>query len=330
MKRIFLLILSIFSGVSTAQIFKTSNNFSLTMEPVIGYASGVENEIIYHSTDKTKKISLLEWDRNLILYGFDLQSQYKAFHFDIGFNTSVRMNCGQMKDSDWMNKAEYEMKTTYSVGDSKALENYDCQIGFGFDLKRNKFLFIEPFIQVQYKFDSFSRGKDAEGWYGQSDYSSDHKDHWWYDAEAKHFPSEYYWSEKKQKYVRQVLGGIDYYKHSFFTWSGLKSGFNAGRFCINFDLMFSPFSYFSSEDTHQAGNIFRFIQYGYLSAAKCGIGVSYQLNDVIVLALKSEILNVKKMKGDLYDEGWHLNKSQPGGSSSSSFTTRFGCKIKVY
>ncbi|MBQ0052178.1 MAG: omptin family outer membrane protease [Treponema sp.] len=320
----------IFSGFCSAQIFDGDGDFHLAVEPIFGWTSGQLNEEIYHSTNKNKKISLLEWERNLWLYGVKVETQYKNFHLDLGFDTSIRKKCGEMRDSDWLNTANYDMKTTYSVGDVEAVENYDCKASFSFDAVKTKDFYISPEVSVQYQYDSFSRGRDAEGWYGQSDTSSDKKDHWWYEEEAKHYPSAYYWSEEKQKYVHQVLGGVDYFRHSVFTWAGLKAGFFIEKLQIDLEMMVSPFCYLSSKDTHEQGNIFRFIQQDYFSAGKLALGLSYPLNKFLELNLNSEALATKNLKSNLYDEGWHLNKTQPGGSTTFAITTRLGCRVKIF
>ena len=48
-----------------------SNDFHLSIEPTFGYATGQLDEIIYHSSDKSKKISLLEWERKFLVPNLD-------------------------------------------------------------------------------------------------------------------------------------------------------------------------------------------------------------------------------------------------------------------
>ncbi len=335
-KKLFTLIfLSLSAARGFTQFFgsqSSPHDFSLTVTPTVSYSQGVLNEIIYHSRDTSKKISLLEWERNVWLYGLDISTSYKRFHGDLSASSALPLSTGQMKDSDWLNTNDYSMKTTYSVGDIDSEGNYDVSLSLSFDAVKTPDFYLSPVISAQYAFDSFSRGKNAQGWYGQSEYSSDGKNHNWYDDEAKHFPTEYYWSEEKQKYVRQVLGGIDYYRHSFFSWLGLNAGFTLKKISMDFQALIAPFIYFSAEDTHHGASsdsIYHQIQYGYFSYFKISTSLFYQLTKNLQLGITTRILSGQTLKGDLYSD-WYLNQYQPSGASTFELTTSLACKIKIY
>ncbi len=335
-KKLFTLIfLSLSAAQGFTQFFASEtspHDFSISIAPTIGYSQGVLNEILYHSRDTSKKISLLEWERNVWLYGLDISTSYKRFHADLSASSALPLCTGQMGDSDWLNTNDYTMKTTYSVGEIESEGNYDFSVSLSFDVLKIRDFYLSPVISAQYDFDSFSREKNVEGWYGQSEYSSDGKNHNWYDDEAKHFPTEYYWSEEKQKYVRRVLGGIDYYRHSFFSWIGLKSGFTVKKFNMDFQALIAPFIYFSAEDTHHGASsdsVYHLIQYGYFSYFKFSSSLFYSLNTNVSLGITCQLLSGKTIKGDLYSD-WYLIESQPSGANTFEVTTQLSCKIKLY
>ena len=79
--------------------------------------------------DCSKKISLLEWDRNIFFIGAGAHIDFGKLVIQVGFDYGLSDSCGKMADSDWLNISNYEMKTTYSIGDSEALKNYQTELG---------------------------------------------------------------------------------------------------------------------------------------------------------------------------------------------------------
>ena len=332
MKRSFFLCFLLAVFPLHAQIFQ-NHDFHVAIMPTFAYSSGILNESIYHSTDPNKKISLLEWERNLWLYGVKITSSYKKFHFDTASESSLPLESGEMRDSDWLNTANYAMKTTYSVGQNTIDKNFDANLSIYYDFELARGFYISPKIQAQYAFDSFYRKKgDSRGWYGQSDYSEDGKNHWWYEDEAAKYPSEYYWSEEKQKYVRKVLGGIDYYRHSVFLWSGFDVAFKIARLKMDFSFMISPYTYLSAEDRHHTSgddNVYHHIQSDFFTSFRLELTSSYELSEYADLVLNCEFLFTNEMRGDLYEK-WHKNTSQASGGSTKSSTARLGVRVKIF
>ncbi len=243
---------------------------------------------------------------------------------------SIPTSSGEMRDSDWLNYSDYSMKTTYSVGTNYADRNFDSFLAVSYDFEPADGFFLSPEVQLQYSFDSFHREKGAEGWYGHSDYSSDKKDHWWYEKEATHFPSTY-WSEEKGRYVTRKLAGIDYYRHSLYLWSGMTVSFRLGRFYAGLSFLLSPFTYLSAEDRHHTAGedkVLHEIQEDYFTSYKLGLNLSYELSKYFDLTLSGQLLFVDDIKGQLYED-WTENIFQPSGGGNYSGTIRLGCKIKV-
>ncbi|WP_147615856.1 hypothetical protein [Treponema pectinovorum] len=323
-----------------SQVFKNTD-FSLSVSPAILYTSGYLGEILYYSKsyDESKKISFLEWQKNLFLYGAKIESRYKRFHFDSSFYTSIRgLNSGVMKDSDWLNTENYEMKTTYSVGDNKIAENYDFGAEFYFDFNPKKNITISPSISVQYQYDSFKRG-DSKGWYGESKYSKDGKMHWWYEEQAQEFP--YYDTNTGKNYK---LAGADYYRHSVLTWIGIRFAMKISEnFKINYGFEIAPFSYFYAIDTHWGrdnstmqfyGKHYKQIQYGIFPNIKMSLSSTIKLSDFFDINLIFiSIFNTYIPKGTLssdYIDGDKQNKYYRIGQATGIFdnTVYFGIGFK--
>lgn len=328
-----------------AQIFgekesgENTGKFHLSVAPLFSYTSGHLGEYLYYSKfdDDSKKASYLSWDKKIFLYGAEIEASCSRFHFDTSFLTSIRnLKSGIMSDSDWKNTSDYSMKTTYSVGDNKAVENYSVVSGIYYDFDVLENLSLSPMISFQYDYDFFSR-EDAEGWY------SDGK-HWWYDESSVHYPRV-----NPETGKRQYLAPIDYYRHSFYTWAGVKARYKICKKAdFSFDFLASPFAYFYSMDTHWAKNSekqwyakhSRQIQSAYfpaLPALKMNAKLSLALSKFFDMNISaSGLLCLKASRGtwfsdyfqdakqdDFYDSG------QDSGAAMQYFSVGIGVGIKV-
>lgn len=318
-------VISLFSFFLSAQIFH-SEDFHLSLEPTFSYSSGVLSESIYHSRDTSKKISLLEWERKVWLYGLRLDGSCKKIHLKTGFESSIPASSGEMRDSDWLNYSDYSMKTTYSVGTNYADQNFDSFLSLSYDFEPASGFSITPEIQAQYSFDSFYRKKGSNGWYGQADWSSDGGNHWWYEDEAQSFPSLNPETGKTRK-----LAGIDYYRHSVYIWTGLSVSLHLNRFYASASFLISPYTYLSAEDRHHSAgddNVYHEIQEDFFTSYKVGLTLAYEISEYFDVTLNASLLLASDIKGDLY-EGWSKNISQPSGGGSQTGTLRLGLKIKI-
>ena len=336
----------------SAQIFDSShtdgkkNDFHISVEPVISYSTGHLGEIMYHSSPSDKKISYLEWERDIFLFGANILVSYKNLHVEGGIASSVfDQNSGIMEDSDWLNTNDYSMKTTFSTGDNEAVENYEANFSVSYDFDMTEWLTFSPVLNVRYYYDSFER-RSADGWYTGTKYSSDGQYHWWYDNDSTHFPYSV-WSEEKGRYVTYKLGGIDFYRYSFFTLFGFKAKFSPfKRLNIDFSVLLSPFSHFYAVDSHTAQDSttkekykkhYRQIQFSYFNVLSLGIGANFYLNKIFDISLRTNYLfNFDVARGTLYadtfygvrQDGYH-NTGQDSGMEFENFTVSLGCKIKI-
>ena len=297
MKKFFCFILQ-FCFFSTFIFASEKIIFSIT--PVAGYTYGTIKEQWY-ADSKGNYSSLLEWDKHLWLCGFNSELFYKTLKIKTGGTFFIPGACGYMQDSDWMNENNLSMKTTYSTGVNYAIKNYDaffsCAKSFSF-LNFSK-CFLLPEIAFNFKYDSFER-LEAKGWYGQSTYSSDGLDHWWYDDEAKEFPYTY-WSEEKNKYVTQKLSGISYTRKAYFLWLGINFDVEPTTFFrLNFCALVSPYSFMQVIDTHHGRetsykmNLNGFFTWGYFS-----LDAIINFSKVCALKIKCSALAGKSSYGSV-------------------------------
>lgn len=332
-KQIFFLIFISLSYFAKSQIFhqNSENPFHFAIKSSLGYTNGTLNESIYHSADKTKKISLLEWERKIFLYNVEASTLFKNFHLDFGLESSFpKQKSGEMRNPDWQNPYDYSMKTTYSVGTNFAEKNYNASFSFYYDFEIPRGFFVSPKINCQYLYDSFSRKKGAEGWYGHIDEkygSTDGKYHWWYEEEARKYP---YTDQETGKTWN--LAGIDYKKHSFYLWTGFSVGFKREKTRADISFLTTPFTYFSAEDRHHTGtgedNVFHEIQQDSFSSYKFSFDFYYNLSEFISIDFNAEYLSAFDIKGDLYID-WAKLENQPCGASEKSITARIGFTIKI-
>ena len=109
-----LILLSFFATAASAQIFP-DKKLHVSVVPIFSYSVGQLGEEIYYSVNSSKRISELEWERNIFLFGANADIKYRQFKWSIGAASSLfEQKSGDMRDSDWLNESDYSMKTTYS------------------------------------------------------------------------------------------------------------------------------------------------------------------------------------------------------------------------
>lgn len=311
---------------------KSKNSFQLSIEPTFSYTNGTLYESIYRSADKSKKISLLEWERKIFMCGTNINAEYRNFFIDFGFSTSFPdITSGEMRDSDWQNPYDYNMKTTYSEGINYAEKNYDAEASIGYKFRLAEKFFLAPKIQCQYLYDSFYRKKGAKGWYSQAESKTGSLDgnyHWWYENEARKYP---YTDPETGK--TWTLAGIDYERQSFFIWTGLSVSTQICKMSGSVDFLISPFTYFYAEDRHHTGsgedNVYHEIQYDFFSSYKFCLNLDYEISRFFIISFKTEFFIANNIKGDLYIDWAKLN-SQPSGASFKTENIKIGCKVKIF
>ncbi len=334
-----LILLSFFATAASAQIFP-DKKLHVSVVPIFSYSVGQLGEEIYYSANPSKRISELEWERNIFLFGANADIKYRQFKWSIGAASSLfEQKSGDMRDSDWLNESDYSMKTTYSVGTNNAVANYELTTSFSYDFDATSFVSFSPIIAVMYDYDSFER-RDAEGWY-----SSDRK-HWWYDDSSTHYPYTY-WNDEKGRYVTRRLAGIDIFRHSLFTWLGFSTKIKPfSKVNFDFEILLSPFSYFYAIDTHHAKNTngewwekhYKMKQLSYFNFLSLSPRVNFIINSIFELSLEtSYTFNFESARGSLFLDFWEndpqdefYKSGQDSGMSLENFTVTLGIKIKIF
>ena len=325
MKRIIFFTIAVFL---LSQLHAVETHFSL--ETHGGYTGGCLSEIIYHEKDPSKKISLLEWDRNLLFLGIGAHLFIGQFQIQAGLDYGVSRNLGKMEDSDWLNMQDYGMKTTFSTGDTDSLKNYQTDFSVFFEFPLEKSVSLLPVFNVQYAYDSFSRGKDARGWYGHSEYSSDGKHHNWYDEQAKEFP--YVETDSKGHEHRYRLGQIDFNRHSVWIWAGLEARMKVGQVDFSIGLFSCPFAWFCAEDTHYSSggtSVIHLVQKTWFDSLKFTADFSYRFNQRLSLVVNGSFMTTQESRGDLYDD-WYYNGRQETGTKTVGYSVKTGVRVNIF
>lgn len=310
---------------------------SLSLEPYAGFTSGILEETIYRSLPKEKKISLLEWERKIFVYGASLDFKCSSLNLNLNLETAPQNSkSGQMRDSDWLNPDDYSMKTTYSAGTNYAMDYRSAEVSLFYDFFSGTGFTLSPVVTARYDYDSFYRKKGAEGWYSQD------CRHWWHDSSSKHYP---WYNPETGK--TQMLAEIDYLRHSFYSWAGLKLTFTPSEnleflFCA----MISPVTYLYSVDTHFAQDSstklmykkhYRQRQLSYFSNARLEVEAQLRLCKSFFLTAGFETaFNFKTDRGDLYSDyfqdvyqGEYIDCGQDSSSSLKNIKAKIGLKIRL-
>ena len=314
-----------------------SKTFSFSLEPYAGYTNGTLEEILYYFSPADKKISLLEWERKFFVYGAEVNAGLKNFNLEAKAETALKdTRSGQMRDSDWLNEHDFSMKTTYSVGKNYSADYYSTELKLSYDFAPAHGVKISPVLGAQYDYDSFYRPKGAEGWYSD-------KSHHWNDPSSEHYPRH---DENTGKIY--TLAEIDYYRHSFFTWAGLKAGFEPSqKIAFTAQALASPFVYFYSLDTHFAqdkatkemyGKHSRQRQQSYFAYYRLNLETQIKMTRALKLKLGFETLfNLKTGRGDLandyYDDtpqGHYIKSDQKTSSTIKNIKLTAGVKIRCW
>lgn len=299
-------------------LFISQTLFSLDffIAPYTGVMFGKLGEYLYDSSD-SYICSYLEWEEKpLCFIGLDAGLEHNNFQFDVAFDYTLPLACGRMYDSDWN---EDGLKHTYSIFESNKNTlglNTIINTQYSFPVTEN--FNITPALQLQYNYYSFE-ARNGIGYYGSEAYTGQ-PDVWWNDESAKKYR----------------VSGIDYLRHTFFTWIGSNFDYNFGKHSIGLGLFVAPFTYTSAIDYHtdekNLGRDYSLqeIQYCYFDRFKINYNYKYNFNQKITLFINSDFLYGFKSKGHInttYFTGrWH-RIGQKSGCDFTNFI--FQSKIKI-
>lgn len=315
-----------FSGYT---LWGQTSRFSIS--PYISRTNGSLSQVIWQPEDEApeNKASLLEWDRNLWFYGARLEYQRDNFCLEGAFGSSIHGISGDMTDLDWCNKKDYSMVTTLSSGDNHALANYKGEVQLSYEIGLFEKLSLLPSLKMHYAYDHFKRGADAEGWYGQDDWSSDGKHHCWSDKEAQKIPGIK--TDSDGTVHRYILREIEYSRHSLYTWLGIGAKLHHDRVSALMQVMVSPYTWFQDEDRHYSRSqdrLYHTKQTSCFESLDLSVTLSYRLNRRLSLVSRFEAITSPAKHGTLYNK-WYKNNNQKSGCGEDSFEAMFAIKIDL-
>lgn len=243
-KKIIAFFLGIFSSLAifafSLNPLKASENRAVfSFSPSIGSTYGVMNEYVFDtSTGKDIKLSELNWDVIPICFvGLGANVSYSIFDFSFYAMNYFGSASASMRDSDWQNFNDRNMKTNYSISENTINKAFAFGTDFKVSAIKNRFVDFKGTLSLEYTFFDFS-ARNGYGWYG--------------DRAHTKLPMDVAWNDPRAMfYGVGKLSGIDYQRSHFFTWTGLEFCFSPIRFvtlCASFSV--SAFSFVSSLDTH--------------------------------------------------------------------------------
>lgn len=326
---------SIFASVyATAEIKKT--DFSLSVEPLIGVKNGQVNEyvLLKESNYDCDKLSELNWEiKNEFYSGLKLNGGYKNVFLEAGFTAGFPLECGTMKDSDWLNNNSSEVtktsghdyKTNYSESDNYI--DYDIsaslKTGCSFKLPELKKIStkISPFFEFEYQLFKFT-AKNGTAWYGSE-------------------TDGYYaaWNDEENRSIKYFSGDvISYKRQNFIFWLGGSIAFNLPKdFSVGAGFKFSPFVYSESIDCHHLrGLYFLDIVSDFCSLFNYNFNTEYKIDSKKSICLNADYLYMKTLRGKSYSsdsQKWSKDnelKDSEGGADQHCFNISLSFKYNFF
>ena len=264
---------------------------AFSINPNLGIAFENHGEYIYSPSGK-KLYSYLEYQvEPLFTAGLLVNTSFGPVQLSFGADIAFPGKCGTMYDSDWNLLG---VKTTYSIHENNAQQNYDffMNLGWAFRFGRQNQFGITPKMGILYCYDSFF-AQNGYGWYGGMDYSKNGEDNSW--------DSEYARKAKK-------LYPIELARRTFYTFLGFDFSANIlSKLDLTAGSYISPYTRISSTDHHHSkpdsGNDFyineeqacAFLRF------KETLNISYALTSKLNINLSGTWIFGSISKGPLYD-----------------------------
>ena len=277
------------------------HNFTISLEPLVGYQHGMLYEYVYVKTDDggTRLLSELDWKNTLLYAGGKLNIAYKIFTFFVGGGAYFPMRSGTMEDSDWLNENDYSMKTNFSISENSLKSGGFFSTGFYAAIPVARILNVCPRISADLQKKTFS-AENGYGWYGNKIPCS------WDDEKAIYYPTG-------------ELYGISYERLDFSILTGLSLGVKPVSFlqlAFAFDVSF--FSLVDSLDTHfgSSSNAYYYDKcYAFFSFGKATLDAAFSISKYI--ALKASASCTFPFSSDIRGTTYFSSNEVSGYSRSS-------------
>lgn len=220
-------------------------DFKLSVMPYTGILNTSIKEVLYYDgnfgSDKNEKCSELVWEiKNEFLAGIDFSADYRHFNFFADGNFLFPGEWGKMYDSDWNTQ---NVKVSYSINEIHILNGARFKTGMGYYFVPKKNAAVKPVVFFDYAYYSL-KACNGYGWYGNSSWTTDGKEHAWYDEEAHFFPDGKY-----------KLASVFYTSHGISLFTGCDFLFNVSE-KVNalFGMYIAPVSFLYAKDFHSGNN----------------------------------------------------------------------------
>ncbi len=258
---------------------------------------GKLGEYVYDQKDSSSpyvKLSYLDWPKKFIFNtGTKFQADCKNFILDASFSFAIPGSSGILQDYDYLNFDDTLI--CYSKSQNTLEQNINSEITFYYKFGIDRFL-IEPLICFCFN-DVYFSARNGYGWYGNnsSPYVS-------YDDSSAAYYSE--------------LCGISYQRQTFYTWLGLKTLCNAGKFKFALAYSISPFTYIYSIDKHftdLSSNNFRLYNdrmTGIFSWHKLALDAEYELKTDCFIKFALASVFGKSSLGETYFGNGNIHSSE--------------------
>lgn len=156
-------------------LFANEKKFTFEIEPLLEIRNGKIGEYVFFNkfAYNTDKLSYLEWELSPnIIYGLNVNANYKDLVFSCGVAAAIPMSSGNLFDSDWLNIESYGnedrlYKTNFSIHENQLNYNYSIHFDLGYNFTHNNFATFTPFVSFGYETYQFT-GIDGHGQYGNS------------------------------------------------------------------------------------------------------------------------------------------------------------------
>ncbi len=304
-----------------------SSKAHLSFEPFFSYQYGKVGEYVYarESSDKDfEKLSYLEWEEKpLWLYGLKMNASYRHLYAGVSATSAIPAACGNMYDSDWMDRNNLGLKTNYSESDNCIHSYIDVAGTFGYIINPESKFRIMPLAEVGF-YNIVFKAKGAEGWYGDKSSTGLSYDISWNDSGAKYFT------------VSDSDTVIEYNQVSLYTYLGCHFMIvPTDKLEFDIALAVSPYTYVRSVDNHVLRSIkFKDESDSYFKSFKGRVSAYYTINDIITAGLSVggvyTVMNLGysyiSYSGDKYSKV----ENEKGGTDMQTFNVTASLKINVF
>lgn len=266
--------------ILTSYLCFGQNDYHFSIAPRFSFTYGELTEILYGYDNEI--VSRLDWEQKPLLnLGLEADIFIKDFAINSVFDFSLPVGTSYMYDSDDFNADEiFDKRSKHPISKTT---NLNTELTLSYKVQCSSAITVFPLINFQYIYTSFEADKGII-LFGQQTTPS---------------PGKKVYANK-----------IDYFRHSFFIFSGLGIKIAAAKnFSFNMDFLISPWGFqYASDLHHGSGNnpLYPFSTYDYinsfLSKIKINLAGDFKLSQNASILLFANFTIGFPDKGDCYTD----------------------------